>query len=66
MNTLMLFGTATAVTVTGAAALPFVMHRLEGSLHRQATTSTTTPATTPVEAPAVLDEAPGLSQLDVA
>lgn len=55
MNTLMLFGTATAATMTGAAALPFVMHRLEGSLSRSSS-----PASPSAEAPAVAEAAPAL------
>lgn len=32
MNTALLFGTTAVLTVTCAASLPFLMHRLEGGL----------------------------------
>lgn len=62
MNTALLFGTTAVLTVTGAASLPFVMHRLEGSLAGRDTAPA--PAETPA-APA-LDEAPALPQPDAA
>lgn len=32
MNTALLFGATAVLTVTGAASLPFLMHRLEGTV----------------------------------
>ncbi|GAA1884704.1 hypothetical protein [Lapillicoccus jejuensis] len=66
MNTALLFGTTAVLTVTGAASLPFVMHRLEDSLSgRDALPAPAERAATPVQAPA-REQVPGLAQPDAA
>lgn len=66
MNTALLFGATAVLTVTGAATLPFVMHRLEDSLSRRDAAPVPAERTAAaVQAPAQ-EPVPGLAQPDAA